>query len=312
MPIKWKSKIILGKIESSYGVDPTLTGAANALLLTNVNLSPMEGEDIDHEEELPYLGNSTSSATALRMRLRASVNLAPSGVPGTPPPWGMLFKALGCSETIVTSTSVTYRPLSDGHDSAYCKMWIGNTLYAFKGSRGDGTLRFPAQGLPKLDLDLQGLWVKPSEVTRPAPVTLSSWKRAQIVSAAHTPTFTIDSVPLVMRELSMALGNAVEPRLLVPTEQILIVDRKEKISARVEAVPLTTFDPFGLAIDETETVDVNLVHGYAAGKIMTFIAGACQMERLSGLENQQNIKEWPLSLKPLPINGNDQWSLALT
>lgn len=311
MPIKWKSKILLAKTETSYGVDPTLTGAANALLLTNVQLSPMEGEDVDHEEELPYLGNSRTSATGLRMRLRASVNLHASGTPGVAPAWGPVMKGLGCSETVVGSTSVTYRPVSDGHDSLYWKVWIGSTLYAMKGSRGDGTIRFPAQGLPKLEIDFQGLFIKPEEATRPTP-TLTNWKRAKVVSALNTPSFAIDEVPLVMREVSMALGNDVQPRLLVPTEQIVIVDRGETISARVEAVPLTTFDPYAAALDDGDLVPLTLTHGTAAGHRMTLSAGTCQQQRLSGLENQQNVKEWPLSLKPQPGSGNDQWSLTLT
>jgi len=41
MPIKWKSKILLAKVEASYGVDPTPTGT-NGILATQVVLTLMD------------------------------------------------------------------------------------------------------------------------------------------------------------------------------------------------------------------------------------------------------------------------------
>lgn len=309
MPILWKNKLLLLKTEVSYGTDPTPTGADNAMLATNVELAPMEGDDVSRELELPYLGAQAMIPVGLRARLQFRIELVPSGTAGVAPKWGPVMKALGCSETIVADTSVTYRPVTTGHSSATAWIWHGATKQIITGMRGTGRLRWPAQGLPYLEADLLGLFAAPAEAAQLSP-TYSAFQVPQVVRNAAT-SFEIDGTALVMRETVLDLGNQVEPRLLVGSESILIVDRVDALSARVEATPLSTFDPYAAAVDQDQ-LEVELVHGTTAGLITTFNAPAVQLRRLSGFENEQNIKEWPLTGVPLPTSGNDQWSLALT
>lgn len=78
MPIKWHSKILLAKIESSYGVDPTPTGAENAILASNVVLTPMAGRDVPREVELPWLAAQPTIPAELHGRLQYRVEMVPS------------------------------------------------------------------------------------------------------------------------------------------------------------------------------------------------------------------------------------------
>ena len=119
------------------------------------------------------------------------------------------------------------------------------------------------------------------------------------------------SVDMVMRSFELDLGCKVEKRFLIGAEAILITQREDMIKTVVEAQPLTFINPFTLAAAQT-TVPVSLVHGVGAGNIATFAIPAAQMQRPQGLENAQDIKEWPLSLMALPTTGNDQWTLTLT
>lgn len=309
MPLKWRSKIILFKIEASYGVDAVPTGA-NAFLMTNVAFSPMEGEDVSRDLELPYLGAQAMIPVGLRGRLRGRVELAGSGTAGTAPAWGPMLRACAVAETITPATSVVYNPISDGMESGSLYFWMAGTRHVLRGCRGQCTMRFTAQGLPYLEFDMLGLWSEPSEQARPAPV-LTGFRPPVVVTHANTPDFTINTVSMVLREAVLALNNQVEPRLLVGSESILITDRADAFSARVEAVPVSTFDPYDLANDQTQ-VAVSLVHGTAAGSIVTLSVPAAQLKRLSGYEEAQKIAEWPLELVPLPVSGNDQWTLTLT
>ncbi len=309
-PILWKNKLLLIKTESSYGVDPTPTGGANAIVATNVQLSPMEGDDVSRELEQPYLGAQGMIPVGLRVRLQFRVELVPSGTAGTAPAWGPIMKALGCSETIVGATSVTYRPVSTGHSSVTAWIWHGLTKQIITGMRGTAKLRWAAQGLPYLECDFIGIYGAPAEAAQVSP-TYTGFKSPIVVSKANTPTFTIGGVAFVMRETVLDLGNQVEPRLLVGSEQILIVDRAESLQMRVEAQPISSYDPFGVAAAQTLQA-VSLIHGTAAGYISTLAVPTAQLKRMNGYENAQNILEWPLEGVPLPNTGNDQWSLALT
>lgn len=307
--IKWKSKLLLGKIEVSEGVDPTPTGLANAILATNVRLTPMDGEDVSRDLERPYLGAQAMIPVGLRTRIQFNVELVPSGTAGVAPAWGPLLRACGCAQTIVADTSVTYNPVSDGHESMTLWIWHGLTKQIIKGARGTCRLRFTAQQLPYLEFDLIGIFTEPAEAAQVSP-TYTGFQKPLVVSKTNT-TFTIDEEALVLRELSLDLGNQVEPRLLVGREQIIIVDRAETLATRVEAVPLSTLNPFALANEQTP-IEVVLTHGTAAGSIATLTAPTAQLKRPSGFDQAQNVLEWPLELVPLPGDGNDQWTLELT
>ncbi|PWE29966.1 hypothetical protein DDZ14_16115 [Maritimibacter sp. 55A14] len=308
--IRWKEKVLLAVIESVYGVDEGPTGAANAILATNVSLTPMDGNDVSRELELAFLGAQATIPAELSAALNFSVELAPSGAAGTAPAWGPILRACGVAETLSAGVSVTYNPVSTGHESLTIHLWIGATRYVILGTRGTATLRWNAQGVPVIEFQMRGLFVQPAEQA-PAVPTLTNFQKPALVSSANTPTFQIDGTALVMRNASLALGNAVEGRFLVGSESVLITDRADQIETSVEAVPLTTFNPFALAAAQTQ-VAVDLAHGVGAGKIATLAVPAAQMQRPQGLENQQNIKEWPLRLVPLPVTGNDQWTLTLT
>lgn len=308
-PLYWRTKILAAKIESTYGTDASPAGV-DAILATDVRLRPMEGNDVSRELETPHLGAQGTIPTELHAMLSFKVELEPSGVAGDAPGWGGLLRACAMAETVSLATSVTYNPVSDGHESITLYLYIGNTLHALIGARGTCTIEVTAQGIPYLNFEFTGLFVQPAESTRPTP-TLTGFKKPGVATTANTPTFTIDSTSLVMRSFSLALGNQVERRFLIGAERVLITDRSEAIQTTVEAQPLTAFNPFALAAAQT-AVDVTLVHGTVAGRIATLNIPTAQMQRPQGLENAQNITEWPLRLVPLPTSGNDQFTLTLT
>lgn len=310
MPIKWRSKILLAKIEASYGVDAVPAAADDAILATEVSLTPMEGNDVSRDLELPDLGAQATIPTELHAKLAYKVELAPSGTAGTAPAWGPLLRACAVAEVIDPGNSVTYNPVSDAHESVTHHIWVGPTRYALVGCRGNCMLKVSAQGIPYLEFEFTGLFTQPADVARVTPV-LTGFKKPQVATSANTPTFEIDSTAFVMRSFSLNLGNQIENRFLIGSETVLITDKSEAIEVTVEAVALAAFNPFSLAEAQSQ-IEVDLVHGTGAGKIATFNAPAAQMQRPQGLENAQDVTEWPLRLVPLRVTGNDQWTLTLT
>lgn len=135
MPIKWKSKVVLAKIEASYGVDPVPTGAANAIQLKNVNFQPMEGTSENRELETPYLGGQSEIPAGLHAKLTGEIELVGSGTAGTAPGWGPIARALGMAEVIMGATSVTYNPISSAMESVAVYFWIGDTRHVMLGCR---------------------------------------------------------------------------------------------------------------------------------------------------------------------------------
>lgn len=309
MALKWNSKILLAKIEGTYGTDSSPAGS-DAVLAQNVQLTPMEGEDAPRNLERPWLGADETIPVNVRARLEFDVELAGSGAAGTAPAWGPLMRACGCAQTISSGVSVTYNPVSDNHESVTVHFWIEGSRFVMTGARGSAVLTVAAQAIPRIRFTLTGLYNAPGQVSRATP-DFTAWKAPLPGTKANTPTFEVNSVAMVLREFRLDLGNQVEPRLLIGSEAIIIPARAETIGARVEAVALSSFNPFALALART-LVPVEIVHGASAGNIVTLTADACQLRRTASLEQAQGLVEWPLELTPQPVSGNDQWELVLT
>lgn len=311
-PIAWKSKIVLVKSEgAAYGEDAAPTGALNGVLLTDIQLQPMEGEEVSRNLELPYLGAQETVVTAVRAVLTGSFELVGSGTAGTPPPWAALLRACGVAQVVTANTSVEYSPVSEGHESVSIHFWIGPSRHILLGTKGTGVVTMNANGIPVCRVTMTGLFVLPADQARPANVDLSAFQVPQIATKANTPGLTIAGLPFNMRSYELNLGCDVQPRMLVGVERIVIVDRNETLRTTVEAVPYATYNPFQRALLNTRAV-VALSHGTIVGKKVGIVAGQAVQQRPGGLENNQNVLEWSLGFVPLPASGNDQWKITLT
>lgn len=309
-PIYMREMVLLAKIETTYATDPTLTGAANAILARNVTLRPMEGDDKSRDLVRPYLGNQGTIPTGERVVIEFETEFAGSGAAGTPPAWGVLLRGAAWAEVVDEDVSVTYSRITTGQESLYFKYWLGGTLHAFAGAKGTGVMTTNAQDIPIIRWTFTGLWIAPSDVTRATPV-FSAYVEPLVISKTNTPTFTVNGVPLVMRNFSLDMGNDVQARLLVNREGVVVVNTAEALDVTVEVTPLATFNPFALAKART-LVPVTIVHGITAGNIITLNAPKCQVKRPAAATENQGHVERVLNLAPQPDTGNDQLSLVFT
>ncbi len=309
-PVFMREMVLLAKIETVYATDPTLTGANNAMLVKNVALRPMEGDDKSRDLVRDFLSNQGTIPTGMHVVIEFETELAGSGEAGTPPAWGILMRGCACAEVIVEDTSVSYTPITQNQDSLFFKWWLGPTLHAFKGARGTAVITTNAQDLPIIRWTFTGLWIAPADVVR-ATATFTGWQEPLVVSKTNTPVFTVNAVPLVMRNFSLNLGNTVQPRLLVNSEQVMVVNRGETLDLTVEVTPLATFNPFGLAEART-LIPVVITHGLVAGNIATINAPKSQVGRPGPVSDNQGVAERVLNLRPQPNVSNDQFSLVLT
>lgn len=214
------------------------------------------------------------------------------------------------AETIAAGVSVTYNPVSANHESTTLHFWVESTKYALVGSRGTATIKLDAQGIPKIAFTFTGLFTAPAEVAQATP-TLTAWQKPIVATKANTPVCTFNAVALILRSLELDLANEVVTRFLIGSEGVLITAKNETLKATVEAVPLTTLNPYALSLAQTAAPFV-LTHGVGAGKIVGLNVPLAQIQRPAGLAQQQGIVEWPLGFVPQSNVGNDQWTLTLT
>jgi hypothetical protein len=100
-----RKRLILSKIEQDYGTDPTPAGT-DAVLVRNLEITPIEADTITRDLIRPYLGNSEQILSQTRVLITFEAELAGSGTAGTATKLDSLLRACGMTAT-TTGAAVT-------------------------------------------------------------------------------------------------------------------------------------------------------------------------------------------------------------
>lgn len=95
MAMKFRKKLLLAGVESSYGVDPGLTGASNAILTRDLAIQTFEGNTEDLTYDRPTMGGDKTIYTGPHTIITFTTDLAGSGMAGLAPAWSPLIR--GCN-----------------------------------------------------------------------------------------------------------------------------------------------------------------------------------------------------------------------
>jgi hypothetical protein len=307
---KFRKLAILAKMETTYGDDALPTGAANAMVVSDVELTPLDGEEVERNNVQPYFGNFALMQATSYARLRFSVELAGSGAAGTAPKWSPLLRACSVSCTLSAGVSVTYAPISDNQESVTLYANIDGKNQVMPGVRGECKFTMDAKGKPMLQFEFMGLYGEISDAALPA-ANYTGWIEPVAMNKANTHC-TLHGILVASSHFDLTLGNQVVKRDLTETDTVEIVDRKSSGSIVFEDTPVATKDWVGEAQAKT-LGDISIVHGTVAGNIATFTGtGTVQLGKPT-YSNQDGILmvNAPLRFQPTSA-GNDEWSLVLT
>lgn len=184
-----RNTAILAKIESTYGTDSTPTEGANAILVSNVSITPIVAQNVDRDLVRPYLGASEQLVGTLYVQMQFDVELAGSGAAGTAPAFGPLLRACGFVETVTASVRTEYNLTTPASDSVSIYYFLDGVKHVVRGCRGTVTLRLGAGARPVLSCNFLGLDGGVSAAT-PSALTLTAFKTPAVVSEANTGDLT--------------------------------------------------------------------------------------------------------------------------
>jgi hypothetical protein len=105
MPLLTRRTAILAKTESQYATDAAPDGS-DAILIRNLDVTPLEADVVSRDLIRPYLGNYDQLLAQTRVSLSFEVEMAGSGAAGTAPRFSSLLRACGMSQTI-TAAAIT-------------------------------------------------------------------------------------------------------------------------------------------------------------------------------------------------------------
>lgn len=187
-----RNTAILAKIEATYGVDPTPTGAANAMLVTNLSITPLNANNVDRDIIRSYLGGSEQLLGTRYVEMGFDVEFVGSGTVAVAPAWAPLVQSCLCTETVTAATRVDYTPktTAGAADSVTIYWYDDGVLHKATGARGNLTVSMGVGGIPRLGFKFLGIYNTPTASSNPS-TTLTAFMQPQVVTDTNTGDITM-------------------------------------------------------------------------------------------------------------------------
>ena len=311
MALLLRKRLILVETESVYGTDPTPDGA-DAVLVRDLNITPLQSDVVSRDLIRPYLGASEQLLANTRVECTFSVELAGSGTAGTAPQYGKALQACGLSETVSAGTSVTYAPVSSSFGSVTIHYNIDGVRHKVTGCRGTFTINANVGEIPTIDFTFTGIYNTPDDSALPS-VTYANQATPLVFKEGNTDTFELLSYSGCLQSVTFDIGNTLVYRELIGcTKEVLLTDRSANGTVVMEAVTMASKNYFTAALTDSTLGNLTFQHGTTAGNIVDFASTRIDIGDVS-YSDQDGIAMLNIPYTAIPSTaGNDEFSLVYT
>lgn len=327
MALAQRKRVILVKLEPTYGFDSSPV-AADAVLCSNLDITPLEGSSTERDFIRPFFGGSGSIRVENYASLSFDTEIAGSGAAGTAPEWGALLKASNFSETITaapitgtaqaggTTTSIKLASGASAVDDFYTGMSVSITAGTGNGQAGE---IIAYDGSTKI-ATIAKAWTTGPDATSTysigANVIYTPNSNFGIATANTSASiyFNVDGV----RHVILGARGSVSFDLSVKQ----IPKMKWKFTGLLgtisdQALPSADFTGWQtpVTVSTANTTDINLI-GYNSAVVQTLnfdIANSLVYRQLIGAESVLITDRKPagnISLEATTVTAKDWWTVA--
>lgn len=318
MPRLIKNTIVTAKVETTPGTDAAPSGAANAVLVSDVSATPLDAQAIDRNLIRGYFGGSEQLVGPANVKLSYSVELAGSGTAATPPAWGQLLLGCAVAEGVLTTPPrVEYTPVSTGLKTLTQYYYDDGVLHKLLSSMGNCTLSAKVGERAMLRFEWTGL---DGGITATPNVSgsFTAWKKPVAMTKANVIDITLGATYAAgaltggtgynSTGLELNFGNVVNFSAMLSTETVDVSDRQSTATVEME---LDAAQEVALMakVKANETQSLGFTIGTAAGNKAIVFMPAVQFTnpRKSELNGKRLIG---FDLRCMPVNGNDEWRIV--
>ena len=312
---------ILAKSETTYATDSTPTEVANALLVSNCSITPLNAQNVSRDLIRPYLGASEQLIGTVNVEVSFDVELAGAGAAGTGVPYAALLTACLLTETLTASTRAEYTLNSPSTTvySATIYYFVDDVKHILLGAMGTFDLNMGLNQRPVLRFRFVGL-DGGTTAASPSALTLTAWKTPAAITEANTgdltfgATYTAATPTLTggttypSQGLELSLGNDVQHVPLLGGEQVVVTGREVtgKVALDLTAAQVVTFMT---AVKANTTQSMGLMHGTTAGyKVMVFMPTVQLLNPT--VVDMQGKAMMGFDFRAVPSSGNDELKLV--
>jgi hypothetical protein len=314
MPRYIRNTVILVKPEVTVGTDAVPTGAANAILVSEMSITPLDAKNVDRNNIRGYFGANEQLVGTASVKASFTCELAGSGTAGTAPAWGNVILACAMAEaTLATPARIEYTPVSTGLKTATVYYYDDGVLHKLLGVMGNCTLSAKVGERPVLKFEMTGIDGGISAVANAAP-TLTAWKTPVAMTMANVTDITLGATYATgaltggqvypSTGLELNFGNQVAFTPLLSKETVSITNREVTGTVDLELTAAEEVTFMG-NVKANTTQSLSLIIGTSDGNKILLFAPAVQLinpkkseldgTRLNGYD-----------LRAVPITGNDE------
>ncbi|MFC5498135.1 phage tail tube protein [Caenimonas terrae] len=316
-----RNTVILVKTEVTYGLDPVPVGGTDAMLVSNLNINPLNANNVPRDLIRGFMGGAEQLVGNRFVECGFDVELAGSGTAGTAPAYAPLLKACGFAETLTASIRADYTPISTAFNSATIYWYDDGLLHKLTGARGDVSFKMSAGGRPMMSYKFKGLYSTPTAAANAAP-TLTAFKTPQVINEANTNDLTFGGThataiapaitggtPYPSLGMDVMVNNKVDYDPLLGGESVEITDRQASCSFQLDLTAAQE-NTFMAAVEAATLTTVGLIHGTTGGnKVLMWLPF---VQRINPQKQDQNGKRMvQFEGRVTPSAGNDELRLVL-
>ena len=313
-----RNTAILAKIETTVGTDAVPTGAANALLVSNLSINPLDETNVDRDLVRNYFGGSEQLVGTANISCSFDVELAGSGSLGVAAGWGPLVRACGFGETITATTRVDYTPISTAFEAVTIYWYDDGVLHKLLGARGTFTVKAGLGDRPVLSFKFIGLNGGVTAAALPT-TTLTAFQKPLVVTDTNTGDVTVGctysagalsgGTVYPSRGIEVDIGNNVNHVPLLGGESIEITGRTVTGSIQLDLTAAQEVT-FMTSVTSNTTQGIGIQHGTTTGNIVILHGPAVQLINPSKAElNGKRLCGYDLRF--VPTSGNDDFRICI-
>ncbi len=311
-----RNTAILAKTEPVYGVDAVPTGAANAMLVSNLSINPLNAQNVERNNIRPYLGGDEQLVGSRYVEMGFDVELVGAGTLGAVPAWGTLLRACGFAEVVTAGVRVDYVPVSTGFESATIYWYDDGVIHKGLGARGTASLKLTVGEKPVISCKF--VCLNGGVAVAAAPTTeLEDWQIPEIVLDANSgnliwgATHATATAPALVggdfypsQGLTIDLGISTPFQSLLGGESVPITERKVTGAVQLELTAEQEVAAMA-AVLATAKTSLGMVHGTVAGsRVCVFMPGVQRIEPTKEDLNGARMCGYKLLINP--VAGNDE------
>ncbi len=307
-----KRSVLLSKDEVTYNTDSVPVAGTDAVLIEDLGWAFANVRMHQRNPVRASFGKLAPQYAGSLITVSGKCEIKGSGTAGTPPEIAPLLRGAGWAETIVASTSVTYKPSSTQtvHKSESMYFYDDGLLLKVTGARGKVSFDLQVGKPAMAAFEFTGHFVSVTDVALPA----ATYDSTVPVPLINMP-FTIGAYSAVISKLAFDLAN----ELSLP-ENIAASDGYGEVQI-TGRLPTGSFNPLRVTvatknfINQWQTglalaLDTGLIGSVAGNRLQVTMPAVTYTEAARG--NQNNVGTYEMKFQAAESAGDDEISIVLT